>query len=283
VLTLRVLESESDRILLDRFLELHRDSSMFLRSNLRRSGLTYHPRPFHGTYVAAFQGEACVGAAAHYWNGHLVLQAPGDVEELALACTKRSGREVMGLSGPLDQVHRARTALGLADIPAVMDSDETLYALNLTDLVVPTQLLDGSVTCRPPWPREREQVCLWRIAYDIETLGGVDSENARAGAAQWLDSLIADGSVWVAVAGGELVSLSAFNAVLPDIVQLGGIYTPPLHRGKGYAKAAVAASLLAARERGVTRAVLFTNNPSAERSYEAVGFRRVGDFGLVCF
>ena len=25
------------------------------------------------------------------------------------------------------------------------------------------------------------------------------------------------------------------------------------------------------------------SNPSAERSYEAVGFRRVGDFGLVCF
>ena len=76
-------------------------------------------------------------------------------------------------------------------------------------------------------------------------------------------------------------SLAAFNAALPDIVQLGGIYTPPALRGRGYAKAAVAHSLLVARERGASRAVLFTENPSAARSYEAVGFRRTGDYSLV--
>jgi len=43
----------------------------------------------------------------------------------------------------------------------------------------------------------------------------------------------------------------------------------------------VAASLVVARERGASRAVLFTGNPSAARSYEAVGFRRVGDYALV--
>jgi uncharacterized protein len=257
---------------------------MFLRSNLRRSGLTYRPRPFCGTYLAAFRNEQCVGAVAHYWNGHLVLQAPHHVEELARECTKQSGREVMGLSGPLDQVRRVRTALSLMDdSPTLMDSEESLYALDLTELVVPAPLLNGSVTCRPPWQQERELICMWRIAYDVETLGGTDTELAREGAAIWFDQLIADGHVWVATAGDELVSISAFNAVLPDIVQLGGIYTPPRHRGKGYAKAAVAGSLLAAKMRGVRRAVLFTSNPSAARSYEAVGFRRVGDFGLVCF
>jgi len=45
-------------------------------------------------------------------------------------------------------------------------------------------------------------------------------------------------------------------------VQLGGIFTPPEHRGHGYARAAVAASLIAASQRGAFRAVLFTSNPS---------------------
>jgi GNAT superfamily N-acetyltransferase len=67
------------------------------------------------------------------------------------------------------------------------------------------------------------------------------------------------------------------------IVQLGGIYTPPPLRGRGFAKAAVAASLIIARERGAARAVLFTDNPSAVRTYEALGFRRVGDYSLVFF
>ena len=72
-----------------------------------------------------------------------------------------------------------------------------------------------------------------------------------------------------------------FDAALPDIVQLGGIYTPPAVRGRGFAKVAVAASLLVARDRGSSRAVLFTNNPSAARAYEAIGFRRIGDYSLV--
>ena len=103
----------------------------------------------------------------------------------------------------------------------------------------------------------------------------------RRRAAMFLDAQISERNAWVAVAGGIPVSLAAFNACLPDIVQLGGIYTPPALRGRGYAKAAVAASLVAARERGASRAVLFTSNPSAARCYEAVGFRRLGDYGLV--
>jgi predicted GNAT family acetyltransferase len=130
-------------------------------------------------------------------------------------------------------------------------------------------------------PEERNLLCEWRSAYDIEILGSTDSEETRNRAAAALDRQIAEGNAWVAIRNGVSVSLSAFNATLPDIVQLGGIYTPPEHRGRGYAKAAVAASLIAARQRGATRAVLFTSNPSAARSYEAVGFRRLGDYGLI--
>jgi len=81
--------------------------------------------------------------------------------------------------------------------------------------------------------------------------------------------------------GDRLLAYSAFNAALPNIVQLGGIYTPPEFRGRGYARRAIAAQLLAARANGVTRSVLFTNNASAVRCYEALGFRRIGEFSLV--
>src|SRR5204863_2555786 len=121
----------------------------------------------------------------------------------------------------------------------------------------------------------------WRLAYDVETLGATDSAEQRQQSAAFLDVQIAEGNAWVATGAGLPVSLSALNASLPEIVQLGGIYTPPELRGRGYAKAAVAASLLAARDRGASRAVLFTSNPSAARTYEALGFRRAGDYSLV--
>ena len=40
---------------------------------------------------------------------------------------------------------------------------------------------------------------------------------------------------------------------------------------------------VATRDRGASRAVLFTNSPSAARTYEALGFGRVGDYSVVLF
>jgi GNAT superfamily N-acetyltransferase len=177
----------------------------------------------------------------------------------------------------------ARAALGREDAPAKVDGADWMYGLDLADLVVPGALARGDVTCRPPTPEERATLCEWRIAYDIELLGATDTPEARRYSAEFLDRQIAESSAWVLLDRGQLVSLSGFNATLPDMVQLGGIYTPRSLRGRGYAKAAVAGSLLAARQRGVTRAVLFTSTASAARSYEGIGFRRTGDYYLVLF
>jgi ribosomal protein S18 acetylase RimI-like enzyme len=253
---------------------------MFLRANLRGAGLDYRGEAFQALYVAGFRGEDLIGVAAHAWNGMVLLQAPESTDTLARDCVARSRRQVTGFFGPAGQVQVARAALGLADAPSAIDEAESLYALDLTDLRVPAEPVD--VTCRAPSPDERELLVAWRRAYDIEVCGGTDSEDARARSAGFLDAQLAKGDVRVAIrADGVLVSSSAFNASLPDIVQLGGIYTPPGLRGRGYAKIAVAASLLAAREQGVSRAVLFTSNPSAIRTYEALGFRRIGQYGLV--
>jgi uncharacterized protein len=270
-----------DRSQLDEFLLKHRDTSIFLRSNLTRSGVQFQPKPFHAHYVAVFQGVQLTGVAAHCWNGMLLIQTTERPGELARACVRYSGRKASGFCGPLVQVREAQVALNLADAPAAMNSDEWLYGVDLSDIAVPQALQSGLVTTRPPLPEERDLLCAWRLAYDIETLGSTDTPETRKRSSGALDQQIAEGNAWIALEDGRPVSLSAFNAALPDIVQLGGIYTPPELRGKGYAKAAVAASLIAARDRGVSRAVLFTSNPSAARSYEAVGFVRLGDFGLV--
>lgn len=85
--------------------------------------------------------------------------------------------------------------------------------------------------------------------------------------------------------GDQIVAYAAYNAALPEIVQIGGVWTPPELRGRGYGRAVVAASLLAARDDGVQRAVLFTGerNVAAQRAYAALGFRRIDDWGIVLF
>ncbi len=275
------LLTAGDEAPLEAFLAVHRDTAMFLRSNVRRAGLAYEGRPFQAVYIAAFLAGQVVGVVAHCWNGMLLTQALDQASDLARACVAQSGRKVTGLAGPPAEVRDVRSALGLDDAPAAVESDEWLYGLDLVDLVVPPALASGAVVGRPPRPDERDTLVAWRLAYDVEILGARDTVEQRQRSATFLDAQIADGHAWVAVDRGRIVSLSAFNASLPDIAQLGGIYTPPELRGRGYAKVAVATSLLAARDRGASRAVLFTPNPNAARAYEAVGFRRLGEYALV--
>src|SRR5260370_7198242 len=110
---------EGEEAALDAFVAAHTDSSMFLRSNLRRVGLADRGAPYQATYCAAFDRDSIIGVVGHCWNGMLLVQAPGPVESLAPAVVAASGRRVLGLSGPPDQVPRARPALGL-DPPATL-------------------------------------------------------------------------------------------------------------------------------------------------------------------
>lgn len=281
MLALRVLGAD-DRERLEAFLRKHRDTSMFLRSNARQAGLIYSGKRLEALYMGAFQSGDLVGVAAHGWNGMLLLQSPEQTEVVARAAVEASRRPVSGLAGPARQVRATRRALNLDEVPATLEEDEDLYALDLPGWVMPDVLQGGTVTCRPPLPSERDTLIDWRVGYEVETLGRQETDALRAQATEWMDGYITDGAAWVAAASGKPVSL-CINVRMPDIVQLGGVYTPPAERGRGYARAVVAHSVLASKRLGTERAVLFTSNPNAVRTYEAVGFRRAGDFGLVLF
>ena len=272
---------------LENFLLAHAASSMFLRANSRAAGLVDRGAPLQGTYVAALEAGRIVGVAAHFWNGMLVLQAPEPraLEPVARAAVSRSRRELRGLVGPWPQVEAARRALGLSGRGTVLDSREKLYELDLSKLEVPPDLASGRLECRPPRALELDLVVKWRVSYSMEALGVPAGPELEATSRSEIERLQAELSQWILLDRGVLVSYSAFNARLPDVVQVGGVWTPPELRGRGYGRAVVAGSLQAARSESAVRAVLFTGeeNRSARAAYEALGFRVVGDYGLVIF
>ena len=123
-------------------------------------------------------------------------EAPG---ELAQECVKLSARDVTGLTGPLEQVKRVRKALGLLSTPVTMESDEWLYGLDLSELIIPVALLSGVLVCRHPMEQESVTLREWRFNYDIETLGAPASDETRRRSAQYLEMQIAEGNAWVAI------------------------------------------------------------------------------------
>ncbi|HKE14297.1 MAG TPA: GNAT family N-acetyltransferase [Kofleriaceae bacterium] len=283
-----------DEDVLDRFLVRHADASMFLRSNARSLGLTDRGDPLQGSYVAAFDGAGRVtGAAAHYGNQMVVLQAPGAGAAAALAASaaSESGRPVAGFIGPLDQVMAARDGLGMAARPTALASEEDLFALDIDRMQVPPPIADGRLECRAPaGGAEIEQARAWRASYEVEALGARPGAELDDSAARDIEASAARGDLWVLVdrRGGErgaMLSMTATTARMPDAVTIGGVYTPPELRGRGMGRAVVAGQLLGERRGGVRRAVLFTgrNNAAARRAYVSLGFRVVGDYALILF
>lgn len=279
--------SVGDEKALEDFLAPHASSSMFLRSNCRAAGLVDRGAPLQGTYVAAIDGGTIVAVAAHFWNGMLVLQAPDAraLESVARAAVSRSGRALSGFVGPQSQVEAARSTLGLSGRATSHDSREKLYQLDLADLQVPRSLAAGLLVYRAPRQDELELIVDWRVDYCVESLGTPRSPELAKTSRTEIGRLQQEGSQWIVLDGGRPVSYSAFNARLPDAVQVGGVWTPRGLRSRGYGRAVVAGSLLDARAQGVRRGILFTDeeNRSARAAYEALGFRAVGDYSLVIF
>lgn len=280
-MTIRLLGA-GDEALLETFLSRHADSSMFLRSNLRRGGIAYAGRTFQANYLGALDGDALVGVIAHHWNGVVIVQAPDHAAELARALPDFDARPIAGFIGLADQVATIRSVLAPHTAP-IKDSPEALFSLDLEHLIVPAALTAGAVTARKAGERDLDLLTDWRHDYNVEALGAEPGEALRAHSRNDFIGRLDD--TWLLESTGSPVAYQSFNATLPDMVQVGGVWTPPALRGRGYARAVVAGALRDARDRGVRRAILFTgiDNLAAQRAYRALGFTRVGDFALVLY
>ncbi len=276
----------ADAAMVEAFLADHAASSMILRANLRRSGLAGGDVPFCGVYGGRFLNGALVGVAAHYWNGVLFLQDPDDpTGSLAAATAAASGRGVAGLFGPWDQVTAAQTALGFKDTPTRTCHREILYRLALDQVIEPPLPTVPAHRVRPIEAGDFSWLLDQQMAYLGEALGQIDTPATRHAARDGLVIAEQAGDHFLLTVDGAPVAMAAFNARLPDMVQVGGVFTPPENRNRGYAKITVAGALLHARNQGVDTAILFTDqhNHPAQRVYESLGFTAIGDYGIVFF
>ena len=278
--------SDLDRSQVVAFLEAHHDHTLFLQGNLAASGFEDTGDRYGGAWVGAFDDARLVGVAALFWNGNVILYAPGHESACAAGAWRLSKRRLAGVIGPCAQVAAALSGLGLEAQPVRLSGPEVLYGLALEALRVPELLAGGAFVARRATPDDREALAPLIAGYEHETLG---LDPARPGASEAYleraERVARAGTRWVLVDDGRICATSAFNTRTRRCVQIGGVFTPPALRSRGYAGAILAASLLAVRDEGVDRSVLFTpeSNGPARRCYENLGYQAVGDYSVTLF
>lgn len=264
-----------DEAPIEAFLARHAETSMFLRSNLAHHGLSDHSNPRGTAFWRAGDNE--ITAVFGMSNaGYAMMQAPDAPQALFDSfAAKIVGRDLRGMTGVPDQVAAARTALGLRAEDLALDHPEPLYRLSLDALRLP----HGPGRLRAPVEADREILLHWTRAYAEELhMSAPDQLDTEAQART--ERALTGGDTRLLEVDGAPVAMTAFNARLPDMVQIGGVYTPPALRGRGYARRAVALHLLEARTEGARTAILFASGPAACHAYEAIGFERIGTYAL---
>jgi RimJ/RimL family protein N-acetyltransferase len=270
------LSQTEDLAQVEHLLRQHVQSSMFLLGNLLDHGLGSGAR--HG--LTLWQLEPCRGVFAITNSGMVLMQAPDATSrEWQAAATLIADRRLSGASGEAAQLRRFLQATGLDQLAARKDEDERSFRLELSELVLPE--CDGT-TLLPLSAMPRDTAVAWRSAYLSGALG-TPVDEAAVTAVKNIDAYLSRDSHRVLTVEGQPVAMTGFNAEVPGVVQVGGVYTPPHLRGRGYARRALALHLAQARARGVEQAVLFTGNPAAARAYQAVGFQPAGAYGLLLF
>ncbi len=261
------------------FLRLYLDQAMFPLSNLTHHGMgrdgRYQMRFWlreGGGRIVAVLGLSAMGMVLPVLPG----QGEGDLRPLR---DMLAGEAVEGIIGPVDWAAPLQSALGLTSAPVDHRADEPGFVLDLANLILPAA---QSLTLAPLTDAHRPLALDWRARYREEVMG-TPPARSRAIAAGDIDTYIARDSHRLLLCDGTPVAMTGFNAELPEAVQVGGVYTPPGMRGRGYARAAVALHLDQARQTGIPRAVLFAASDAAARAYTAIGFRPAGRMAMIFF
>jgi hypothetical protein len=148
---------------------------------------------------------------------------------------------------------------------------ERIYQL---ERVLPVHGVAGRF--RPVAQADRAVLIDWLDAFQAEAMPGVNEYDA----CEFADRMIAGerrgAFLWE---DGEHVSLAAYGNPTPHGIRVGPVYTPPEHRGHGYASACVAALSQMLLDEGRQFVFLFTDlaNPTSNHIYQSIGYAPVCD------
>jgi len=259
--------ADSDRDVVTSFLLRDPVMNVVLLSNMERLGLEQGDTPLHGDYVGG-RGEAGLQAVGALYNlGAFFFRAesPEAVSGMA-GCVAETGRLPLYAAGTRSHVEVFLEELtGLATIaPGLIASEYMVLRDSVADV-------PRACAARAATPGDLDVMVRMQSDFELEAFGKrvVEEESMR----RLLSYQVTEGAATVVEQGGRIVSKAEATVAGTHAALVGGVYTLPELRGKGYSTTCMAAlcEVLLARVPAVGLNV-FVENHCARRVYQKTGF-----------
>ncbi|MCB1333328.1 MAG: GNAT family N-acetyltransferase [Roseivivax sp.] len=255
------------------FLERHVEGSMFLLGNLQAHGVDSTDHPYSTAFFLRETGEGITGVFGATVSGLLMCQLPGLTRTEAESYGYMlQGFTLQGMTGVSGQAGLIIDALPVPEDAWQLNVDQPHYSLSLDSLPADAPMV------RPAGEDDIALLTGWFAQYLEETRTTPAGQSAQAAAEQRARHLVGSANLRLLEEDGTPVAMAGINARAGSAVQVGGVYVPPALRGAGRGGRAVAGLLAEAAAQGVRKAVLFAASPEAAKTYERIGFARIGDY-----
>lgn len=195
-----------------------------------------------------------------------------EAEELLIRNLRENNWNVPGMRGPAPVSDNfAQTWTDLTGQGHHIRTSQRIF--ELTSVIPPRP---GPGELRLAKPDDLELIVSWFRAFSEE----VDHDPiSPAETLEWARNRMSGTYFWV-LPDGEVVSMACKTRPVSKVVSVGPVYTPPEHRGHGYASRCVAALSQILLDSGWERCSLFTDraNPTSNKIYQHIGYNPVCDF-----
>jgi hypothetical protein len=248
-----------------------------LAGNLQRGTIVLDEPPLLAVALDQAAGDRVVAAALRTPPYNLVVSMVDDFDAVDALAEALAGDPLPGVSAPREVAEgfaagwTART--GRRARRAMV---ERIFRLSAVHEPRPAP---GRM--RPAERADRALLIAWIEAFTLEALG--KSEDAAPGVDRWLEHR--GRRLWLWEDGDVRVSLCGAGGETAHGIRIGPVYTPPEHRGHGYAGNLVAGVSQLLLDEGRQFVTLFTDfaNPTSNRIYQDIGYEPVADFEVIDF
>jgi RimJ/RimL family protein N-acetyltransferase len=183
---------------------------------------------------------------------------------------------VDGIPGAIGTLPWIETFISSRPEPAHRTMRQGIFALEELETVPEAPGHSGPAT-----RAQGSVITEWAVAFQDEAPGDHrgDDDTLRRSISDRIATQSPDFGVWVHTIDGEPVSMSSHNGPTPRGIRVSGVFTPPEHRGRGYATTLVARQTRWLLDTGHRFCFLYTDlaNPTSNAVYQRIGYHQVAE------